>query len=72
MNLSKYTKPEIDKLRIDLNLTDDELAVFDRLAKGKSVVSIAMDIGMCTRAVDKRIKSIKDKLERLKEIRLYE
>lgn len=62
MDLSKLILPKINELRIQLNLTDDEEAIFDMLAKGKSRNQIAYKLNMSVSTVDRRIKRIKDKL----------
>ena len=66
--LSSLTKPEIDELREQLNLTDDELMVFDNLIKGRSKVAIADNCLVSVSTVDNRVKSIRNKLERLKKV----
>lgn len=66
--LSSLTKPEIDELREQLNLTDDELMVFDNLIKDRSKVAIADNCLVSVSTVDNRVKSIRNKLERLKVV----
>lgn len=66
--LSSLTKPEIDDLREQLNLTDDELMVFDNLIKGRSKVATADNCLVSVSTVDNRVKSIRRKLERLKVV----
>ena len=63
--LSSLTKPEIEELRDLLNLSDDEAAVFDHLAKNSSKVTIADRCLVSVSTVDNRIKSIRDKMHRL-------
>ena len=53
--LSSLTKPELDNLRVQLNLTDDEDLVFLQLSKGKSKVAVAENCGISTPTVDNRI-----------------
>ena len=62
--LSSLTKPEIEELRDLLNLSDDEAAVFDHLAKNRSKVTIADKCLVSVSTVDNRIKSIRDKMHR--------
>lgn len=64
--LSSLTKPEVDELREQLNLTDDELPIFNELSKGRSKFCIAENCRVCVSTVDSRTKSIKEKLFRLK------
>lgn len=64
--LSSLTKPEVDELREQLNLTDEELPIFDELSKGRSKLCIAENCRVCVSTVDSKTKSIKEKLFRLK------
>lgn len=68
MNLSKFTKPELEFLRENLNLTEDEEQVFTMLTKGKSRVQISLETCLSVRSVDYRIHAIKKKISRLKEV----
>lgn len=64
--LSSLTKPEVDELREQLNLSDNELEVFDNLSKNRSKVYITEKCLISISTVDNRIKSINKKLFRLK------
>lgn len=64
--LSSLTKPEVDELREQLNLTDEELPIFNELSKGRSKLCIAENCRVCVSTVDSKTKSIKEKLFRLK------
>jgi DNA-binding NarL/FixJ family response regulator len=66
--LSSLTKPELDNLRVQLNLTDDEDLVFLQLSKGKSKVAVAENCGISTPTVDNRIKAINKKIVRLEMV----
>lgn len=67
--LSSLTKPELEKLEKQLNLTDDEAPVFFGLSKGRSKTKIAGDNSISISTVDKRTRSISKKLNRiLKEV----
>lgn len=66
--LSSLTKPELDNLRVQLNLTDDEDLVFLQLSKGKSKVAVAENCGISTPTVDNRIKAINKKIARLEMV----
>lgn len=66
--LSSLTKPELDYLREQLNLTDDEDLVFLQLSKGKSKVAVAENCGISTPTVDNRIKAINKKIVRLEMV----
>ena len=65
MYLSSLTKPELEELRGNLNLTDDEMEVFNGLSRGRSRIRIADDCMCATSTVDNRIKAINNKLNRL-------
>lgn len=63
--LSSLTKPELEFVKEQLNLTDDEEPVFLGLSKGRSKTRIAGDNMICMSTVDKRIKSMNNKLQRI-------
>lgn len=64
--LSSLTKPEVDNLREQLNLSDDELPVFNELSKGRSKLCITENCRVSVSTVDTRIRTINEKLKRLK------
>ena len=64
--LSSLTKPELEYLKEQLNLSDDELLVFDNLSKNRSKVTIADNCLVSVSTIDNRIKDINSKLNRLK------
>ena len=70
MRLGKYltslTKPELEELKELLNLTEDEEMIFKGLSKGKSKVSISTDCLVSVGTVSNRIKSIQNKVDRIK------
>lgn len=66
--LSSLTKPELEELRVLLNLTDDEEEVFTYLAKGRSKTRIADDCLVSVGTVSNRINSISKKLSRVKVV----
>ena len=63
--LSSLTKPEVERLREELNLTDDEEIIFNKLAKGKSKVSIADECLVSVGTVSNRISAIQSKVNRI-------
>ena len=63
--LSSMTKPELEELRENLNLTDDEEVVFVQLSKGRNKTCIADNCMISTSTVDNRIKAINSKIDRL-------
>ena len=66
--LSSMTKPELENLRENLNLTDDEDLVFVQLSKGRNKTYIADNCMISISTVDNRIKAINLKLKRLEVI----
>lgn len=64
--LSSLTKPELEYLKEQLNLSDNELVVFDNLSKDRSKVTIADNCLVSVSTIDNRIKTINSKLNRLK------
>ena len=65
--LSSLTKPELDYLRDQLNLSDNEIKIFELLSKDKCIVDVALSVGCSTNTVDRNIRSIKDKCIRLQK-----
>lgn len=72
MRLGKYlttlTKPELEEIRELLNLTDDEEMIFLQLSKGRSNITVADNCKVSISFVDSRIKSINNKLNKIKEV----
>lgn len=68
MKLSKLTKPELEEILENANLTEDEQIVFDLLSKGKTITQISLEISVCERTVNRRISKIKNKINRLEGI----
>ena len=64
--LSSLTKPELEELKEQLNLSDDELKVFENLSKNRSKVTIAGNCLVSVSTIDNRIKAINAKFRRLK------
>lgn len=65
--LSSLTKPELEALKEQLNLTEDEEMVFTELARGKSKVAVSEKCLVCLATVDNRIKAINLKILRLRK-----
>lgn len=65
MNLSFLSKEQSEEYKRKMNLTEDEEKIFDMLTKNYSVVKIAGVMQMSTRTVDRRIKSIREKINNL-------
>lgn len=68
LDFTYLTRSELETLKKDIILTEDEEIVFDMLAKGKSIRQIADRAQMCTRSVDRRIKNIKKKIRNYKSV----
>lgn len=64
--LSRMTKPELEELEKYLNLTEDEEMVFRELTKGKSRTAIADKCLVSASTISNRIKSIENKISRVK------
>lgn len=62
MNLSYLSKEQSQNYKNQMNLTEDEEQIFDMLTKNYSVVKISGIMQMSTRTVDRRIKSIREKI----------
>ena len=62
------TRPEVDRLRELCNFTAEELAVFDLLVQGKSIIEISLIIHASTATVERRMRSIRAKTARVMEI----
>ena len=65
MNLSYLSKKQAEEYKEKMNLLDDESDIFDMLTRNCSVVKIADSLKMSTRTVDRRIKSIREKMKNL-------
>lgn len=65
--LSSLTKPELEQLKSELNLTESELEVFDLLSVGKSRICIAEKICLCERTVCRISQKITSKIERIRK-----
>ena len=63
--LSSLTRPELEELKDQLNLTDDEEMIFCQLCKGRSNVVVADNCRVSSSFVDSRIKSISCKINKL-------
>ena len=63
--LSSLTKPELEEIREQCNLSDDELAIFKMLSKSKSRLEICDFLGLSERTTDRRIKKLKRKVEEI-------
>lgn len=66
--LSSLTKPELEELRDLLNLTDEEVKIYNELSKGRTKTQVALNCLVSLPTVDNRIKAINKKIHRLEEV----
>ena len=64
--LSSLTKPELEELKEQLNLTDDEEVVFLQFSKGGSKTVVADNCRVSLPTIDNRIRCINIKLQKLR------
>ena len=64
--LSSLTKSELEGLREQLNLTDDEEIVYKLLAAGKSNTYVSTKCCIAISTVANRTKAIKRKIEKVR------
>lgn len=62
------TRAEADRLRDLCNFTVEELAVFDLLVQGKTIVEISMSVHSSTATVERRMHGIREKVSRVMEL----
>jgi len=65
MKFSEMIKPEIDTILSLAHFTKDERTVFIYLTQGESIQYIALQMNLSIATVNRRIKSIKDKVRRV-------
>lgn len=65
MKISKMVLSELEYVRQNANLTEDEAKVFEYLAQGKSIVQISDLMCISTATVSRRIHDIKFKINKL-------
>ena len=68
--VSKFTKPELDKIRELANFTDDEEECFSLKAKGKSLVEISLEMNVSTAKVSLIFHGVVEKITKLKGARI--
>lgn len=71
MKLGKYLsgliKPELEELKLKLNLTEDEMIVFDELSKGHTLANIEIECNMSESTIIRRMDNIDRKISRITE-----
>lgn len=63
--LSSLTKPEVERLREELNLTDEEERIYNLIKKNKSIIEISDKLLLSESTLKRRIKDIQRKVDRL-------
>ena len=66
--LTSLTKPELENLKSNLNMTEDQKKIFELLLKGSSRQMIADRLMVSSATVGNRIGEIVKKIERLEEM----
>nr|DAS82758.1 MAG TPA: response regulator [Caudoviricetes sp.] len=65
MKLSELTKPELDRIQENANFTEEEERIFKLLSRNFSQKEIAVRICMSQRTLERRMRNIKNKIERV-------
>ena len=63
--LSSLTKPELEKIITNANFTDEEQKIFELLTKDKCITEIAVNLCVCERTINRRIKNIDNKISKV-------
>ena len=63
--LSSLTKPELEEIITNANFTDDEQKIFELLKKVKCITEIAINLCVCERTINRRIKNIESKISKV-------
>ena len=67
--LSSLTKPELETIITNANFTDEEQKIFELLKKDKCIAEIAVNLCVCERTINRRIKNIESKISKVGEYR---
>lgn len=62
--LSSLTKPELEALKEQLNLTDDECLVFESLSKGYTLSKASFECCLSESTIQRRVEDICKKIEK--------
>lgn len=65
MKIRDFTEPELEYFRQNCNFSDSELQYFNRKAKDKSHVEIAMELNVSEAQVAKLSKRVRSKILRV-------
>lgn len=66
MRLDTLTEAKCEYYRHGCNFTDDERAVFDMRAKGKSRIEIAASLSISIATTDRRLRGVYEKVNKVK------
>ena len=66
--LSSLTKPELEELTTNCGFTDNELVVVKMLKNDKTSIEIANKLFLSVPTIDRRIRRIRNKIERLDDM----
>lgn len=65
MRFSDFTKPELEEIVENANFTEEEDRIFMLLSRNFSQKEIAHRLSMSTRTLERRVRNIKNKIERV-------
>lgn len=65
MKFSELTKPELEKILENANFTEEEGRIFKFLSRNFTQKEIATRLCVSQRTLERRIRSIKNKIERV-------
>jgi DNA-binding NarL/FixJ family response regulator len=60
-----FTKTEYEHLKEELMLNDEMAKILEMKIKGYSITKMSMELNMCERNVNKKIKQLKEKIMRV-------
>ena len=66
--LSSLTKPELEELTTNCGFTDNELVIVKMLKNDKTSIEIANKLFLSVPTIDRRIRRIRNKIERLDDM----
>lgn len=65
MKFSDFTKPELERIIENANFTEEEVRIFMLLSRNFTQKEIAHRLSMSTRTLERRVRNIKNKIERV-------
>lgn len=66
MKFSQLTKPELEKILENANFTEEEERIFKLLSRNFTQKEIVARLCVSQRTLERRIRSIKNKIERVR------